>query len=399
MEKVLRDGEKSDAGMQEIITSAREFVREALDTQWNSDAGSLRTQSETLESRIASELAWLEASANIETEFHIVGSRRVLAPEIEHHCFKVAQEALSNVITHSQAERVRVGLIFNSGSVSVVIEDNGVGFTVQNAHKDHASLRPKCLGLHDMAARVSRLNGDFSIESTEGWGTTVRAQVFDSSHSPTLEAGSPRWKIAIATRMPLISAGLIRLLSLYEPAIQVVAEIHNDSQFEETVKLVKPDIVAIDISMLQGELLGQLLAIREDMPDLPIIAITQNPTTEELYASSRAGVRGFLRADTDPATIVRTIVAAVQANTLLGGGAFENLTDYLSTELLADEPTQREFEVLKILCQGGSNQEIASQLHISIKTVEKHVSALLRKSGAENRTMLANLFLQKLSRF
>ena len=323
----------------------------------------------------------------------------MLAPEIEHHCFKVAQEALSNVITHSQAERVRVGLIFNSGSVSVVIEDNGVGFTVQNAHKDHASLRPKCLGLHDMAARVSRLNGDFSIESTEGWGTTVRAQVFDSSHSPTLEAGSPRWKIAIATRMPLISAGLIRLLSLYEPAIQVVAEIHNDSQFEETVKLVKPDIVAIDISMLQGELLGQLLAIREDMPDLPIIAITQNPTTEELYASSRAGVRGFLRADTDPATIVRTIVAAVQANTLLGGGAFENLTDYLSTELLADEPTQREFEVLKILCQGGSNQEIASQLHISIKTVEKHVSALLRKSGAENRTMLANLFLQKLSRF
>lgn len=399
MEQVMKKDDNSDDSLQTVISSAREFVREALDSQWNTEAGVLLPQAENLESRIASELAWLETSSGVSSEFHIVGTRRVLATEVEHHCFKVAQEALSNVVKHAQAERVRVGLIFNSGSVSVVIEDNGVGFNVQDVHKTHASLRPKCLGLHDMAARVSRLNGDFSIESTEGWGTTVRAQIFDASHGQPSEAGPPRWKIAIATRMPLISAGLIRLLSLYEPAIQVVAEIHNDDQFEETVNLVKPDIVAVDIAMLEGELLTQLLTIRETMPELPIIAITQNPTTEELYASSRAGVRGFLRADTDPATIVRTIVAAVQANTLLGGGAFENFNDYLSSELLADEPTQREYEVLKILCQGGSNQDIASQLHISIKTVEKHVSALLRKSGAENRTMLANMFLQKLSKF
>jgi DNA-binding NarL/FixJ family response regulator len=199
--------------------------------------------------------------------------------------------------------------------------------------------------------------------------------------------------------MPLVSAGLIRLLNLHEPAIQVAAEIHSDDQFIETLNLVKPDIVAVDLAMVRDDFLEQLIALRQEQPNLPIIAITTNPTADELYASSRAGVRGFLRADAEPSTIVRTIVAAVQGNSLLEGSVLESLTDYLSADMLIDQPTQRELEVLRVIGEGQSNQEIASRLHISIKTVEKHVSSLLKKSGTKNRTMLANMYMQKLSRF
>jgi len=391
-----------DNALHTVILKAREMARNALAKASQQDESmtfGVDARTLSFEEEIQEELAWIEASTSLATEFHVVGSQRPLGPEVHHHGFKVIQEALSNVVRHANATEVRVGLIFNSGSISLVVEDDGDGFDVAAAHTNHASLRPDCLGLHDMASRISRLNGDFSIDSTVGWGTTVRAQVVDSGSHRTGESSAPRWKLVIATRMPLLSAGLNRVLTVHEPAIQVAAEVHSEDQFQETIDLVRPDIVAVDLSMVKDEFLEVLVALHQSRPDLPIVAITNNPTPEELYASSRAGVRSFLRADSEPHKIVRTIVAAVQGNSLLDGGVLESLTDYLSSGLLLDEPTSRELEVLRVIGEGSSNQEIARRLHISIKTVEKHVSSLLRKSGAKNRTMLANQYLQKLSRY
>ena len=401
LEQVAGQMKGSDDSVKQVMLRARELARDALTgSQDDRFTGfGLGTKSQSLEEEIAKELEWIEASTTLSTDFLVVGDRRNLGPEVHHHCFKVVEEALSNAQKHANATTVRVGLIFNSGSLSLVVEDNGAGFDVANAHRDHASLKPGCLGLHDMASRISRLNGDFSIDSTLGWGTTVRSQVFDSDAHHSDSVAPTRWKLVIATRMPLVSAGLIRLLNLHEPAIQVAAEIHSDDQFIETLNLVKPDIVAVDLAMVRDDFLEQLIALRQEQPNLPIIAITTNPTADELYASSRAGVRGFLRADAEPSTIVRTIVAAVQGNSLLEGSVLESLTDYLSADMLIDQPTQRELEVLRVIGEGQSNQEIASRLHISIKTVEKHVSSLLKKSGTKNRTMLANMYMQKLSRF
>jgi len=402
LEQAASQLQDSDGSLHAVVTRARQLARDALASASREEDASgfgLNTRTQSFEEEIQEELEWMEASTSLHTEFHVLGTRRNLGPEVHHHGFKVVQEALSNVVKHSQAAQVRVGLIFNSGYISIVVEDNGVGFDVATAHRNHSSLRPDCLGLHDMASRISRLNGDFSIDSTEGWGTTVRAQVLDNGSFAAGESMAPRWKLVIATKTPLVSAGLNRLLTIHEPAIQVAAEVHSEDQFSDTIALVRPDIVAVDLSMIKDDFLEKLVQLHQENPNLPIIAITTNPTAEELYASSRAGVRSFLRADSSPSKIVRTIVAAVQGNSLLDGGVLESLTEYLSTEMLVDEPTQRELEVLRVIGEGSSNQEIAEKLHISIKTVEKHVSSLLRKSGAKNRTTLANMYLQKLSRF
>lgn len=384
---------------EQVVAKIREMARTALlNVSSDTEGGILGLNSRNLsfEDDVKQEVAWLVASTELHTEVHVLGGHRPLAPEVHHHAFRVVQEALSNIARHSGATTARVGIIFNSESVSLVIEDNGKGFDVAAAHANHSSLRPTCLGLHDMASRISRLNGDFSIDSTPSWGTTVRCQIADSGLSNSNGPANHRWKIIVATPIQLVSAGLRSLLSLHEPAIQVAAEVHSLEQFHETVSLVQPDLIAVDLSILTDEYLRVIQELRVNQPNLPLVGITGNPTPDELYESSRVGITSFLRLDSSPQKIVRTLVAAVQGTSFVDEGLLEKLRDYLHPELALERPSEREQDVLRLIGGGVSNKEIAAELHISIKTVEKHVSSLLRKSGASNRTMLANLYAQKI---
>lgn len=384
---------------EQVVAKIREMARTALlNVSSDTEGGILGLNSRNLsfEDDVKQEVAWLVASTELHTEVHVLGGHRPLAPEVHHHAFRVVQEALSNIARHSGATTARVGIIFNSESVSLVIEDNGKGFDVAAAHANHSSLRPTCLGLHDMASRISRLNGDFSIDSTPSWGTTVRCQIADSGLSNSNGPANHRWKIIVATPIQLVSAGLRSLLSLHEPTIQVAAEVHSLEQFHETVSLVQPDLIAVDLSILTDEYLRVIQELRVNQPNLPLVGITGNPTPDELYESSRVGITSFLRLDSSPQKIVRTLVAAVQGTSFVDEGLLEKLRDYLHPELALERPSEREQDVLRLIGGGVSNKEIAAELHISIKTVEKHVSSLLRKSGASNRTMLANLYAQKI---
>ena len=401
-EKAVGSKRNANTETDAVVTKIREMARTALlNVSSAGDGPTLAHNGRNLsfEDEVKEEIAWLDGSTEIHTEVHILGSRRPLAPEVHHHAFRVVQEALNNVVKHSGATTARVGIIFNSESISLVIEDNGKGFDVAAAHANHSSLRPACLGLHDMASRISRLNGDFSIDSTVGWGTTVRCQIADSGLGTSSGAQTHRWKIIVATPIQLVSAGLRSLLSLHEPAIQVAAEVHSTDQFHETVSLVQPDLIAVDLSMLRDEYIEALQELRQAQPDLPLVGITGTPTPDEIYESSRVGITSFLRLDSSPQKIVRTLVAAVQGTSFVDEGLLEKLQDYLHPELALERPSEREQEVLRLIGEGVSNKEIASELHISIKTVEKHVSSLLRKSGASNRTMLANLYAQKVRFF
>jgi signal transduction histidine kinase len=93
-----------------------------------------------------------------------------LPPQTETALYRIAQEALTNIVNHARASRVSIVLARRSSSVTVVIEDDGVGFDV-------ASARPDGLGLLGMRERVALLGGRLTIESTRGAGTTCIAEV------------------------------------------------------------------------------------------------------------------------------------------------------------------------------------------------------------------------------
>jgi signal transduction histidine kinase/DNA-binding NarL/FixJ family response regulator len=384
-----------DAGQLAVtryIDSAQAIARDALTETRRTVLGMepAALSGRTLEEAIFSELAWVEAMSGATTRLTIIGEVRVLAPEIAHQAFKILQEALNNVVSHARATAVRTGLIYDRGALVVVVEDDGRGFDLAAVHGDHATLPSRCLGLHGMTSRAAHLGGELHIDTTPHWGTRVRATLPD--RPPTSgSAGQPRWKILIANDHPVISAGLVRLLSLAEPAIHVAAEIGSAEQLCDAYELLRPDVILMDIDMVHQDTNGTLARIRELDPAVAIVVLTDNPTVEQVRSARQAFVRGFINQRASADTIARTLVAAGQGQALVEGDIFDHL---LGTETSEADPgsfTSREKQVREMVIRGMADKQIARELGISVKTVEKHVGSILRKTGARNRTMLASM--------
>lgn len=380
------------------ISTARTIAHDAL-TETRRMAlglGPASLAGRTLDAAITSELTWVESMCAAATQLVVVGTPRALAPESAHQAFKITQEALRNVVSHARAKSVRVGLIYSTHAVSVLIEDDGRGFDLAAAHGDHSSLPSGCLGLHGMASRASHLGGELDIETTPGWGTRVRATIPDASRGTAGAAGTagtaqPRWKVLIANDQPIISAGLIRLLHLNEPAINVVAEVNSVSQLLDAFELLRPNVLLVDLGMLHSDPSGTLAKIRELDPHAAIVVFTDNPTIDQIRWATQAGVRGYINRRSSADAIVRIIVAAGQGDALLDGDMLDHLTESSRGGGGLDAPTAREREVREMVAQGLPDKQIATALQISVKTVEKHVGSLLRKTGARNRTMLVSM--------
>ncbi|MCU1532106.1 MAG: hypothetical protein JWO49_1677 [Arthrobacter sp.] len=346
----------------------------------------------TLDEAIAGELAWVESMSGAVTQLTVIGDARPLAPEIAHQAFKIVQEALNNVVTHARATTVRAGLIYDAGTLAVVVEDNGHGFDLAAAHGDHATLPSGRLGLHGMSSRAIHLGGELHIDTTPGWGTKVRATLPDRAPEPEA-SGQPQWKILIANDHPVISAGLVRLLSIAEPAIHVTAEVRSAEQLCDAFELLRPDVILVDLDMVHQDTTGILARTRELDPGVAIVVLTDNPTVEQVRSARQAGVRGFINRRASGDTIARVLVAAGQGQALVEGDIFDRLLGSSSTESEsgADAFTTREKEVHDMVVRGMADKQIARELGISVKTVEKHVGSILRKTGARNRTMLAGM--------
>ena len=344
----------------------------------------------TLDEAIAFELAWVEAMSGAATQLTVIGEARPLAPEIAHQAFKIVQEALSNVVTHARATTVRAGLIYDPGALVVVVEDDGRGFDLAAAHGDHATLPSRCLGLHGMTSRATHLGGELHIDTTPRWGTRVRATLPDRAPVPET-AGQPQWKILIAHDHPVISAGLVRLLSLAEPAIKVAAEISSADQLLDAYDLLRPDVILMDLDMVHQNTTGVLARIRELDPSVAVVVLTDKPTVEQVRSARQASVRGFINQRATGDTIARTLVAAGQGQALVEGEIFDHLLGTSPSEADPGSFTSREKQVRAMVIRGMADKQIASELGISVKTVEKHVGSVLRKTGARNRTMLASM--------
>lgn len=346
----------------------------------------------SLDEAVAAELAWVETVSGAVTQLTVIGDARALAPEISHQAFKIIQEALNNVVTHARATTVRAGLIYEPGALAVVVEDNGQGFDLAAAHGNHAALPSGCLGLHGMTSRAHHLGGDLHIDATPGWGTTVRATLPDRLPAPEV-SGQPQWKILIANDHPIISAGLVRLLSIAEPAIQVTAEVSSAEQLCDAFELLRPNVIVVDLDLIHQDTGGALSRIRQLDAGVAVVVLTDNPTVEQVRSARQAGVRGFINRRAGGETIARILVAAGQGQALVEGDIFDHLlgASSLESEPGADAFTAREKEVHEMVVRGMADKQIARELGISVKTVEKHVGSILRKTGARNRTMLAGM--------
>lgn len=193
------------------------------------------------------------------------------------------------------------------------------------------------------------------------------------------------YKIVVADDHAILRQGLRALLSASDE-ISIIGEASDGQEAIRITNQLKPDVLLIDLSMPRMNGTEAIQVLRARQPDLKIIVLTVHRTEEYVRAALDAGINGYLLKDDTHNELLSSIHAVLNGQTYLSPSICGHVVNtYLdpngalvhgsSLEAL----TTREREVIKLIAEGMTNKSIARQLFISVKTVEKHRSNLMRK--------------------
>ncbi|MBC6936990.1 MAG: DNA-binding response regulator [Chloroflexi bacterium] len=195
-------------------------------------------------------------------------------------------------------------------------------------------------------------------------------------------------RILIADDHTVVRQGLRMFLNL-DPELDVVGEAADGRQALELARQLLPDVVLMDLLMPGMGGVEATAAIRREMPDVEVIALTSVLEDNSVIGAIHAGAIGYLLKDTEADELIRAIKAAAQGQVQLSPKAAARLVREVRAPESPEALTERETEVLRLLATGFSNKEIALKLTIGEKTVKTHVSNILSKLGVVSRTQAA----------
>ena len=203
-------------------------------------------------------------------------------------------------------------------------------------------------------------------------------------------------RVAIADDQQLIRGGFRSLLEA-EPDIEIVGEAGSGAEAVALVTATRPDVVLMDIRMPDGDGLWatEQIVQRSDLNGTHIVIVTTFELDEYVGRAIRAGASGFLVKDTEPVELIRAVRVVAGGEALLSPGVTKRLLERISGQLReAPDTTQlnviteREREVLALVGQGLTNDEIGKHLFLSPLTAKTHVSRIMSKLGARDRVQL-----------
>lgn len=341
----------------------------------------------SLEDALELELAWANRAGVADVRLMTAGTPMDLSPALAHTLFRIAQEAVTNALRHARARSVRVGVVYAPTGVTLLVQDDGAGFDHTRISQDGVLHN---LGLKGMDERARLLGGTLELDSTPGWGTRVRASIplRTRAHANGDLAGDPV-TVLVADDHAMTRAGIARLLAAAEPPIRVVGEAASGEEAVAAWRSLRPDVVLMDLQMPNGDGTEAIARIREEDPEASIVALTAFASDDSVAGALRAGARGYVGKTASEAELTGAILAASRGGMLVSGPAADRLHAHLNGANPGVALTERERQVLGLLEHGSSDRQIASALGISVKTVEKHVGSILRKTGAQNRTQAA----------
>lgn len=192
----------------------------------------------------------------------------------------------------------------------------------------------------------------------------------------------------------MVRQGLIFFLST-QPGITVVGEAKTGEEALRLVAEQQPDIVLMDIVLPGISGIEALRAIRDRHPAVEVIMLSSFVDDEKVELAIQLGAAGYLMKDVDPGELAEAIHATRRGEMYLHPEAARRLAETLrpgpddEQELAPDILTDREREVLGLVTRGLTNQEIANELNVTLKTVKAHVSNVLQKLALENRVQAA----------
>jgi DNA-binding NarL/FixJ family response regulator len=195
-------------------------------------------------------------------------------------------------------------------------------------------------------------------------------------------------RVLIVDDHSVVRKGLRTFLSL-DADFEIVGEGSNGEEAVQQARLLKPDVVLMDLLMPKMDGIEATGIIRQELPDTEVIALTSVLEDAKVIGAVRAGAIGYLLKDTEADELCRAIKAAAAGQVQLSPHAAARLMREVRAPESPEPLSERETDVLRLLAQGYSNKEIAVSLTLSDKTVKTHVSNILGKLGVPSRTQAA----------
>jgi two-component system NarL family response regulator len=197
-------------------------------------------------------------------------------------------------------------------------------------------------------------------------------------------------RVIVADDHIVVRLGLVTLLN-NQPDMQVVAEAASGQEVVELAREHKPDVVLMDLRMpgLAGD--QTIRAVTGENPAVRVIVLTIHKGDEAAYQALRAGARGYLIKDTPTREIVGAIRDVHAGRQRIEPAIAEQVAQRLGKSSLS----AREIDVLKLIANGLSNKEVANELGVTEATAKKHMTSVLTKLGAKDRTHAVRIGLER----
>jgi len=209
-----------------------------------------------------------------------------------------------------------------------------------------------------------------------------------------------KFKVLIVDDHQVVRQGLRTFLELQDD-ILVVGEAEDGRMAVEMARQLQPDVVLMDLVMPRLDGISATRQVKSLGYDVKVIALTSFTEDDKVFPAIQAGASSYLLKDVSPENLVDAIRAAHRGEARLHPDIARKLMEQvahqprLARDAQEENLTERERDVIQLVAQGCSNQEIAKELVISEKTVKTHVSNMLGKLHLEDRTQLAIYAIRK----
>jgi DNA-binding NarL/FixJ family response regulator len=214
-------------------------------------------------------------------------------------------------------------------------------------------------------------------------------------YRPRSKKMSDKIRVLIADDQQLVREGLCVLLDLI-PDICVVGEASNGTEAVERARQLEPDVILMDVQMPELDGVAATRQIQDTCPEVKVIILTTFDDDEYVFEGLLAGAAGYLLKDVPSEQLAEAIRAAARGEAFIHPSVTRKVVAELTRlterehvrreQPLAEPLSLREMEVLALLAESLSNQEIADRLYIAPGTVKNHVSNILSKLNARDRT-------------
>ncbi|MBK8049104.1 MAG: response regulator transcription factor [Anaerolineales bacterium] len=193
----------------------------------------------------------------------------------------------------------------------------------------------------------------------------------------------------------VVRGGLSKFIQVYSD-LELVGEAGSGEEAVQLVQRLRPDVILMDLKMPGMDGVAATRAVREKCPSCHVIVLTSFAEDGIVQGALQAGATGYLLKNVTAAELATAIRAAHAGRMTLSSEATEVLVHATTQPLVkADELTEREREVLGLMVEGLSNQEIADRLFLSLGTVKFHIGNIYSKLGVDSRVAAVTLAMQR----